>query len=157
MITKKMIVDHSARRRIGAAIAAFALGAAGLAAAAVPAAADPVTDPAPETGETPLAPIETATGPGAPVPYADSSFSYLATPGVTHWLSDHGAPRAIGSLPVPSQYRASHDALADRFGEALDSATEVPGACVQIVIDPVPGGGMIFDYGVFPVAPEYCP
>lgn len=110
-----------------------------------------------DPGSPRLAPIELETGPGAPIPYADSAFSYLATSGATHWLSDNRVPQLIGSLPVPGEFRPAHDALTDRLDGALDEAVGEPGACLQVVLDPAPGAGMLFDYGFFPVAPEYCP
>ncbi|MGK2319847.1 hypothetical protein [Gordonia rhizosphera] len=86
-----------------------------------------------------------------------SEYTYIATHSATQQAASIGLPQVIASLPIPQQYQSANVALAAQFDMALQSALATPGGCVQIVIDPRPPSGNLFDYRFFAVAGEYCP
>lgn len=141
-------VKMTQRRRWIAALVAAPMAAAAMAAAAqAPAHAEP------ENGDETVVEIE----PSSPMPVPQGAFGYLATRGATLWLAQQDAPGAIAALPVPHDYRVANDALADQFDRELEAAVRTPGACVQFIIAPLPGGMDLFDYGIWSVDRQYCP
>lgn len=129
------------RRPVRAVIAATAaLGAVFVAMLAAPASADE------------LGPVV-----GVPITTSGGQYSYIATPAVTRRLDSMNMARAIASLPLPEQYQPANLALAARFDSALAATRAARGSCLQIVVDPKPADGGVFNYGFFPVASTYCP
>ncbi|MBT0568317.1 hypothetical protein [Williamsia sp. CHRR-6] len=108
----------------------------------------PAINTAPPSLSTPLA--------GAPAPVSGSEFGYLATHDLTRRARQMNVAQFIASLPVPPQFRAANLAFAARFDATVDSALASPGGCLQIVIDPRPAAGRLFDYGFFAVEGSYC-
>lgn len=129
------------------------------AAAAAPAHAAPPSDPGParELPAGPMAADQPVAQPGPPMPVPNGGFGYLATRDATLWLARQKPADGIRALPVPREYRKSNDALADQVDRELTVAARTPKACVQIIVDPRPSGGNLFEYGVWSVAPRYCP
>lgn len=95
--------------------------------------------------------------PAAPMPVPSGAFGFLATRKSTLWLAAQKPADRIRALPVPPNYRPSNNALATQMDRELQAAVRTPKACVQIIIDPAPGGGNLFSYGVWSVEEKYCP
>ncbi|MEP9391633.1 hypothetical protein ABLE92_04095 [Gordonia sp. VNQ95] len=94
---------------------------------------------------------------GPPMSVPAGSFEYTATHSVTKQLSTMSIPEAILALPVPADYRPANAALAARLDVAMMAALADPRGCLQIIVDPQPDSGNLFDYGVYPISGEYCP
>ena len=125
-----------------------ALGAAAMVVAAGPAHAEPVSTST-SSEQTAPAPV-----PGIPMPVADGSLGYIATPAATRWMHERRPADIIANLPVGNA--RDNRALADRLGGELDAAVAEPGACLQIIVGGPRDGGL-FSYGFYAVEPAYCP
>lgn len=113
------------------------------------------------SGDVPEAPLPSSTDdeaqPSVPMPVPDGAFGYLATRSATLWLAQQRPGDLIRAFPVPPNYRAANNALARQIDRELKAAVKTKGACVQIIVDPRSSEGNLFDYGVWSVAPAYCP
>lgn len=137
----------------------FVAGVLAAAVGAAPAYAAPQGDPGlkRDLPAEPMDPSDEIVEPGPPMPVPFGSFGYLATRDATLWLARQKPADRIRAMPVPGSYQPSNDALAAQVDRELAAAVRTPKACVQIIIDPSPGGGNLFSYGVWSVEPQYCP
>ena len=93
---------------------------------------------------------------GSPMPVGSDQWGYIATHALTERAADLSLPEFVSSIPVPEEYKLANLAMAARFDIAVNEALASPGGCVQVVVDPAPGGGGVFSYGFFAVTGEYC-
>ncbi|MFT4128238.1 MAG: hypothetical protein QM662_18670 [Gordonia sp. (in: high G+C Gram-positive bacteria)] len=142
---------------IAVGVLAAVLGTGAVAGPAVAAPGPATPTPSAPRSATPPAATEELPTPGVPMLVPDGAFGYIATHSATVAMKRDGVPRTLAGLPVPPPYAPANTALAAQFDRALRAALTDPRGCVQIIIDPTPESGGLFNYGIYPIAGPYCP